>query len=504
MLPPSSGFYRSGERAVLVALLAASIVSAATLSGTVLEDATGRPVARARVSLQVRRSAGGDRNPASVLTGSAGEFSFGGRPAGIYFLRAEKKGYAKLQFGQRRYGLPGTPIVLTEEAHFAAELRLKRLGVVTGRLLDENQIGLPGLTVYAYKAGKRIQMVKAAESDDRGVYRLAGLKPGRYLVRTAATQLAGRYGLLPTYYGQTASARGARVVEVQLDQEVTGADITPLPGHLAVLAGTVVGAAATEVILVTDTGPRKAPVRPGGRFRFGQVEPGGYTLLVEPSATRGKLAAYRKIFVGDTDVDVALEMKHAPKLTIQCVTVRSRPIGGKAVSIFLRRKQFGETSGRLGCGQTVLWSPGTWQIGVAPPPRYFVDSLLGTTLAEEAAEFVIKPAEEKTITVLLGVEPATLSGKVRTSDGTPAIGAPVYLNAEDAETRVRTGGVRRTRTDQEGSYRFVGLPPGRYETLSSYQMEDAVREGWAPGLGTSVTVEKGEKATQDLVLMRIQ
>jgi hypothetical protein len=75
--------------------LTACAATAATLTGTVLEDATGRPVARARVSLQVRRSAGGDRSPASVLTGSAGEFSFGDRPAGIYFLRAEKKGYAK-------------------------------------------------------------------------------------------------------------------------------------------------------------------------------------------------------------------------------------------------------------------------------------------------------------------------------------------------------------------------------------------------------------------------
>ncbi len=477
----------------------AGAAAGASLTGMVVENRSGRALARVKLVLQARGAA----SRAGVLTqwsGSGGQFVFSGLPAGIYFLEASKKGFAKLNYGQRRFGEPGTPILLEANSHFAAELRLKRLGVVTGEVTDENQVGLPDIPVYAYQAGERLKAVQVARTDDRGVYRLAGLTPGRYKIRTAAKQLEGGVSLLPTYYGQATAAGAAREVEVRLDEEVTGVNIAPRPGKLAALGGRLLGAGAREVILVTDTGPRRARVEPGGRFRFGQLAPGRYTLLVDPAAAGGKLAAYGEAYVAEGPAEVALEMKAAPRLTVWCELADGGGAAPKGVSIFLRRKEFGDTAPRLRCGQSTIWSPGDWQVGVATPPQYYVAGILEAERGEHARQFRLLPGESRQITVLLGTRPAVIEGTVLAADGTPAVGAPVFLNASAAELRGRVGGVRQARTDGEGRYRFDGLPPGEYELLSSYQLQQATEENWPAGLGTVVNLEEGTEATVDLSL----
>jgi hypothetical protein len=341
-----------------------------------------------------------------------------------------------------------------------------------------------------------------AETDDRGVYRLAGLTPGRYLIRTAAKQLEGGHALLPTYYGQTTSAGDARSVQVELDREVTGVNIAPAPGRLATVRGTVIGGGAASVLLLADTGPRNARLRPGGGFRFDQVAPGAYVLLVNP-APGSERAAYSEVFVSGEEVNVVLEMQPAPSLRVRCQGATGAAIDPAAVSIFLRRKQFGETSARISCGEKAVWSPGPWQVAVATPPQFYVASILEAGGGEDAHEFTLKPGEPTEITVLLGSRPAVLQGRVLTPDEAPVVGAPVFLNAYDSELRRRLGGLRTARADHNGEYRFTGLPPGRYEVLSSYQIQNP-QQAWAPGLGAAVTLEEGAQQTLNLSLTELE
>ena len=107
-------------------------------------------------------------------------------------------------------------------------MRARRLGVISGRVLDENQIGLSNVTVYAYRTGSKLRLAQSAVTDDRGAYRVVGLEPGRYLIRTGAMELEDRRSLLPTYFGQSPKAQGATPVESQLDREVGRIDLEPL------------------------------------------------------------------------------------------------------------------------------------------------------------------------------------------------------------------------------------------------------------------------------------
>jgi hypothetical protein len=102
--------------------------------------------------------------------------------------------------------------------------------------------------------------------------------------------------------------------------------------------------------------------------------------------------------------------------------------------------------------------------------------------------------------LMLSGRPGAVKGKVSTADGSAAIGAPVYVYPLDPELRSRTGGMRSGRTDQNGEFHIAGLPPGRYEVLSSFSVSEAEEAGWGPGRGKAVQVEENADERVELVL----
>ena len=472
----------------------------AVINGSVSENDTGRPLARARVVLEPRKTASAVTQK-NTWTRSSGEFSFESLPAGTYVLRAEKAGRAAFSYGQRRPDEPGTPIVLQADSHFSVELRLPRLGAVTGQVVDENQVGLPGLTVYAYQLGKRLRAIAVAQADDRGAYRLAGLKPGRYVIRTGPARLEDGLELVPTYFPETLSASEATPVEVRLDRESSGIHIAPQRGHLASVEGRVIGTGADSVLLLSQMGRQDAKLRAGGGFKFEQVEPGAYTLQAEsPSRDR---AAFTELIVGKEDIQVVLEMQAAPSLWIHCISADGQNIDVKQVSIFLRPPSAAMPF-RVNCGEKLAPGPGHFQFAVSPPAHLYLASILDTSRGEDAHEFVLKAAESREINVLLSSHPASLSGKIRTADGIPATGATVFLMGVGNELRRRLGGIQHSRADPDGVYRFVGLPPGQYELLAAYLDREVSEDEWRSGRGATVMLEAGQASTLDLTITSIE
>jgi protocatechuate 3,4-dioxygenase beta subunit len=488
-------------RLILSAYLMASPAAAAVLSGSIVENLTSRPLARARVTVEPRGPAT-SRSSQSAWTRASGQFSFESLPAGAYTLRAEKAGYALVSYGQRRPGEPGTSIVLQAESHFTAELRLPRLGAVTGEVLDENQVGLPGLPVYAFEAGDRLKAAAVTQSDDRGVYRLAGLKPGRYVIRTGPARLEDATELVPTYHPQSPSLMQAARIEIRLDREATAVNIAPRAGHLASIEGRVIGGGADTVTLLGDTGRHDTRLQPGGSFRFDQIEPGPYTLVAE-SLSKDR-SAMAEVAAGTEDSYVLLEMRPAGTLVVNCVSTDGSRVNAGAIPVFLRRSELGGNSARISCGETVRPGPGRWHFGVLSPPEFYLASISDTSRGldrnggDDAHEFLLKPAEHREITVLLGSKPASLSGKVGTADGAVAAGVMVYLKASTSELSRRLGGARSVRADEAGIYRFVGLPPGGYELMASYQARGLGEEEGAGGSGVPIRLEEGQQGSLDL------
>src|SRR5947207_6073762 len=115
-----------------------------SISGRVLGADNGRPVRRARISINAPDLSGGR----AVLTDDSGAYEFSGLPASRYSVNASKTGYIGLSFGQRRPMLGGTPLQLADGQQLKGiDFRLPRGSVISGHVFDENGDPMPGTMV---------------------------------------------------------------------------------------------------------------------------------------------------------------------------------------------------------------------------------------------------------------------------------------------------------------------------------------------------------------------
>ena len=168
------------------------------ITGRVLTADSGRPVKRARVSINAPEIQGGR----GLLTDDTGVFDFTELPAGRYSLSVSRSGFISLSYGQRRPMMAGTPLQLAEGQQLAGiDFRLPRGGVIAGRVLDEEGEPVVNASVrilrYQYQQGdRRLTPAGNGQTDDRGQYRVWGLMPGDYYVN-ALTRGGGPGGFGP-------------------------------------------------------------------------------------------------------------------------------------------------------------------------------------------------------------------------------------------------------------------------------------------------------------------
>jgi hypothetical protein len=151
-------------------------------------DASDAPIADATVTLYGPTLRDGSL---SMQTDDDGTFTFSELAPGGYRIGATKDGFVPVQEGQPDYWYPGRRFTVRAGEHRAVRLRLPRLGVVTGGVVDERGHPIVNATVRALEismaSGYRRLLIKAeARTDDRGVYRLHSLWPAGYLVCAAA------------------------------------------------------------------------------------------------------------------------------------------------------------------------------------------------------------------------------------------------------------------------------------------------------------------------------
>ena len=288
------------------------------VSGQVIEDGTNTPVADARVFVVLDdERAAPDGSPPEALSDRDGRYRFDTLPPGRYHIAAQKDGFAPPMD-------PSTMQIFEVAAGQVLDgltVSLRRGGAFAGRVLDPQgqPIANVGVTALLKRLNRNDQPAGVASSgppllmpsgqgqtNDLGEFRIFGLWPGEYVIVAtaqskfggAATQPAAATTTTATYFPGTADVSAAQPVAVQSDETVSDLIIPLVSVPAFKISGVVVdgagapvanamvmlmgGQRGTDLLLSLVVGPPlMSQSDAGGRFTFGDVPAGAYTLRAD-------------------------------------------------------------------------------------------------------------------------------------------------------------------------------------------------------------------------------
>jgi hypothetical protein len=480
------------------------------IRGRIVAADTGKPLRRARIAV-ASLDVGGP--PRTANTGADGRYELTTLPAGRYGVRAARSGYLELRYGQRR-PLEAAKVVTLADGQTVerVDFALPRTGLISGRVTDEVGDPVAGAAVFAmrseYWQGRR-QLVSSGpptRTDDTGRYRVLGLSPGTYLLRTMTRETwtvtrAGRkevMSFLTTYFPGTADVREAQRVTVGVAQQVSAIDFALVPGRTVTISGTAVdshGRPAPSVILAQDVGGPNGGiigtagipvVNSDGTFTIREVAPGEYKL----KAAGSDEVTTVPIVAGAADIEnvslvtsagwtaagmVTTEAGTPPNLRRQQVTVTAVPIAAGA-----GMRLQGEPVQRQMLNDDWTFSvtaiAGPARVRATLPDGWMVKSILqnGRDVADEALD--MKSGEQLAgIQVILTDRVTTVAGQLADDKGVPITDGTVVIFSSEAEKWFDNSRfVRAARPDPQGRYQIRGLPPGDYLAVALEYVQDGI------------------------------
>ena len=164
----------------------------------------------------------------SGRTDQDGNYRIANVPRGTYQIAPSSPEFSLTENQQR-------VLILTAGENVGAiDFALVRGGVITGKVTSsDNQPLIEASISYTVErideAGNQSSRTDARyQTDDRGIYRLFGLVPGKYKVsvtRDVTTAFSQPARFTPTYYPATTDPSKATIIEVTEGSEFTGIDI---------------------------------------------------------------------------------------------------------------------------------------------------------------------------------------------------------------------------------------------------------------------------------------
>ncbi len=496
----------------------------AVVRGRVFAADTGRPLRRARITLQAPELGGDNR---TTSTNAEGKYELKDLPAGRYNILVNRNGYLQLRYGQRRPFEAGKQLqVLDKQTVENVDFSLPRMSLITGRVFDETGDPISGVRVFAmrsvYFEGRR-RLVPIANgpmttTDDAGQYRILGLAPGAYFVMADLREtwtvtedgIDQVMGYAPTYFPGTASLTDARRVTVGIGQEVSNTDLGLIPGRAAAVSGMAVDSqgrplAGRQVNLAQEwRGPGFAivmqggggtAIAPDGTFAIKSVAPGPYTLMVRTAVDIGGVsvqeAASAPIVVNDVDLDnvmlqtssgwslggqITTDTGAAPTAPRDRVRITPRPVTAGLSP--LGPGPGNPDSGRVREDWTfsVTGIFGAARLRASLPEGWVVKSILQDGRDVTDTAFESKSGEMLSgVQIVISSQVNSIGGHLADDKGAPLLDGTVIVFASDAEKWSEDSRfVRSARPDQEGKYQIRGLPPGEYLAVAVDYVEDGM------------------------------
>jgi protocatechuate 3,4-dioxygenase beta subunit len=501
-------------RMLLLFVIAIYPAYAGVVHGVVSENITGYSLARARVRLQpIPKSGQPQGKPIQIRSGRSGQFAFGNVADGLYLLVDECDNYFPVAHGQRRPNGQGIPIHVTKDSQLFSTLRMRRKGAITGRVLDENGVAIPGVQVLAYRARLPLRTAGRGVSDDRGVYRIIGLDPGKYWVRTATYAHEDGSGRLPTFGPESRDAVQSRIHIAAADIDTSDADIRPAAGDLFRLSGTVqcpsIYSAPVTITLSTETGrqTKQADCAPA-QFQFDGLAPAVYEIFA--TSRTGSEAGYTELYLEKDNDSGGVRMQRLPEVNWEFRRDGAPLLPMPSITLSGRREDLSnlDEARAIPIPKAPI-APGNWEISATPGSGQYIESIANTfnrrrrawkvDLSADAYDVYIEAGYSGRLVVSISDKAAQITGAV-TNEGAPVAGAPVFLWPVSEQARRSLRGWRSMLTTADGKFHFDGLPPGDYRMLATFDMSEVDADTMEEARAVTAHTAASQTKTIDLAL----
>ena len=478
--------------------------------GRVVTAAEGNPVKSARVALMPEHK----RSHTQIYAASSdndGHFIIKNIPPGKYRFFASHSGFVEQHY-KAPPGEDGPIFSLTPGQKVSDVLfRLVAAAVIAGRVYNEDGEPMQRVQVVALRRPSeeeledeamlprsmktQMERVGSAESDDRGQYRIFGLKPGDYYLRVEDVfkpqamevvdesdwlkeELGSDYG--STYYPGVVQLSQAQVIPMKAGEEVQ-ADIAMHRVKTVEIAGRVIGATGPAANSFVRLDPadasdsdfdRQDNTDEKGNFHLRNVPEGTYYLIAYVREEGGRIfesRARQKIEVGGENID---------SLTISLTggtTIQGRIRIDGTSSVTLDRIRLILTSvdeeGPMG-GSGDVKKDGSFEIKAVHEGSYtlfpwgvdrdgYVKSIRRGSDDVLEKGLQVEGGATGRVDIVISSDGAQLDGSVTDDDG-PVIGARVRI-VPDTLTQYNRFRIYRASTDQLGHFSVNEIAPGKYK-----------------------------------------
>ena len=482
----------------------------ASVSGRVREGERGV----AGVSVVVLSSDPAQRfKPAGrARTDAEGRYRVSGVPPGRYVITPVAPTY--VLFDVNNFP-PGKPLTLSAgDSVEDTDFRVMRGGVITGRVTDAD--GTPVIAepvsvtpADSTQAQQRSPFFNVDQrdlsTDDRGVYRVYGLQPGRYRVSVGSDgrtfRAPGAKYYRRTFHPSATEESQAKVVEVTAGGEAADVDITLGPPEKTFrAAGRFVMADSNQPVSVAafgygmfdpSTGQRLGdfiggPANARGEFQAAGLAPGHYKVFAYPGPVEAVDWYSDSTVFEITDADVSgLVVKLRRGATVSgVVTVEGLSDRAAAARMLAGVRVYGNASRR---GEDEEGGPGNFirPVTLTPDGGFLLTGIrpgrlsLNVNTEVKGLAFsrvevggaeqrdgvqVTEGANVTGVRIVLAYGSATVRGQVLFPGGVaPAQGAPrmvvVVRRVGGSESRWTNG----AEADARGRFQIEGVPAGDYE-----------------------------------------
>ena len=246
------------------------------------------------------------------MTDSQGRFIYRNLPPGSYSLTASKPGYIDGAYGRRRHDGGTRPVELAEgERATDITILLWKYGAITGTVVDEAGHPIVGVPVRALQrrmiAGRLTfrPLGVTLPSDDRGIYRVANLVPGDYVVNVSTPNTTVP-GTVMDAYQRSAGSNDASRRELSSTLFSIGPNAANPSGSWVTREGDTVISLPRGLALPSNDGMPRA------------VYPSTY----HPGATSHAQATVVRLNSGEEKAGIDIQLRPVPAVSVSGTVIR--------------------------------------------------------------------------------------------------------------------------------------------------------------------------------------